>query len=582
MAVMLFFFISEKIRIDLTAIGGMVALMITGILTPKEAVAGFSSPAVITVGAMFLISQAMIRSGAVELISEHLVTFAGGRIRQAMLIILFVVAMASAFINNTPVVVLFIPVVFHLCCHLGMSPSKFLIPISYASILAGTCTLIGTSTNIIVSDLSAAAGYGSLGMFELSKVGVPVAVIGIVFLVWVSPRWMPSLVNPSCELENEERRRYLAEMAIQEGSRLVGLDPAADLGGELSNVVIVELIRDGYVYHPGRDRVSIESGDRLLVKGSATSLIAILNEKAAILPQSEEGLTFSESKIETVAVELIIPPQSIHLGRRLEETGLLDDPNFHVVAIRRTGLHYSEQQIHQIELKVGDILLVWATVKAVIRLREGSDLIVVDDVHHRIFHKKKAKIAGAIFLAMMICAGFGLADIMTCALSAVFFLILTGCVQFREGYRAIQGEVLILIIGTMALGAAMEKTGASRIYAEAFLSALEGYSPRVMLAGILILTSLSSQLLSNNATAVLLLPIALSAASTMGVHPKPFVIAVAIGASACFATPIGYKTNLLVYGPGGYRFSDYLKLGIPMNLIVIGMAIVLIPYFWPL
>jgi di/tricarboxylate transporter len=257
----------------------------------------------------------------------------------------------------------------------------------------------------------------------------------------------------------------------------------------------------------------------------------------------------------------------------------------HIIAIKRSGLHYTEKQIHDINLKIGDIILAWCEVDKLERLREGSDFIVVEDVHHEIVQKRKAWKALLIFTGLVVAAGTGLANIMVCALTAAFLMIVTGCLQIRDAYRALQGDVLILIAGTIALGAAMQKTGTSQLYAETFLGIFSNFSTNssgLILAAVILLTSISTQILSNNATAVLLLPIAVSAAVGLGVNPKPFVIAVCFGASACFATPIGYQTNLLVYGPAGYRFSDYLKLGIPLNFIVLILGTLLIPIVWPL
>ena len=226
--------------------------------------------------------------------------------------------------------------------------------------------------------------------------------------------------------------------------------------------------------------------------------------------------------------------------------------------------------------------MIWCPESYLEQLRAETDLIIVEDVHHELVHKRKARMAFAIFGGMIVAASTGLADIMICALAAVLLMVLTGCLQLRDAYRGVQGNVLLLIIGTFALGAAMEKTGASAYYAKAFIDLLSGSSPLLILSGIMLLTSLSTQMLSNNATAILILPIAISAALELGVNPKPFIIAVCFGASACFATPIGYQTNLLVYGPGGYRFSDFLKLGIPLNLIVLLLGTLLIPVLWPL
>jgi len=578
----LFLLITEKIPIDLTAMGIMVALIVTGILSPMEAVAGFANPAVITVGAMFLISRAMIRTGAVGFIGQRILEFSKGNSKMAMLLILLVVGIASAFINNTPVVVLFIPIVLNLSCEYDLSPSKFLIPISYASILAGTCTLIGTSTNIIVSDLSAMYGYGQLSMFELSTLGLPIALLGIAFLFFTAPLLMPGHAAPTCELEDRADRRYLAEFVIPQGSPLIDKDPAHAFSEEYPSFEVFEMARDYQIFYPERDRIKIAANDLLLVKGSANDLFDILRDKIVELPHLAKGLDFRAGEKESLVVELIVPPQSSLLGERLLETDLQRDPDIHIIAVKRRSLLYTEQKIQNLKLRVGDIILVWCQGEKLERMRGGVDFIIVEDVHHAMINKRKAPWALVIFAALIVTATSGLADIMVCALAALFLMILTGCLQLRDAYRAIQGNVLLLIIGTIALGAAMEKTGTAKFYAEGFLGLFSGFGPGVVLSGILLLTSLSTQVLSNNATAVLLVPIAISTAHSLGVDPKPFIVAVCYGASACFATPIGYQTNLLVYGPGGYRFSDYLKLGIPLNLLVLLVGTLFIPHFWPL
>ena len=580
LAITLYLLISEKIPIDLIAIGLIVILMLTKLLTPIEAVAGFANPAVLTVGAMFLISQGMIRTGAVGFIGEYVIRYSKGKAGLALLIILTIVAMASAFLNNTPVVVLFIPVVMSMCCKFGLSPSKFLIPLSYASILAGSCTLIGTSTNIIVSDLSAGYGYGALEMFELSKIGVPIAVLGLGFLLMAAFKIMPTTANPTCELESGHRQQYLAEIHIPKGSNLIEKNPLGVFQSKYPDVEVLELIRYSHVFYPGRDMVTVLADDLLLVKGSANSIVEILESKIADLPSSEKGLDFGNGEKHPVLVEMIVPPQSDLLGQRLKETNLTRDPDLHAIAIKRSNLHYTEQKLHDISLRIGDILLLWCPPSKLEELRSKRDVIIVEDIHHTIVHRRKVRIAVTIFAGLIFAAATGLADIMVCALTAVFFMAISGCLQLRDAYRSLQPNVLLLIAATIALGQAMQKTGASQVYAQAFLSIFAKGSPMLVLAGILVLTSISTHLLSNNATAILLLPMAISTAVKLGVDPKPFIIAVCLGASACFATPIGYQTNLLVYGPGGYRFEDYFRLGIPLNLLVIILGTFLIPVFW--
>jgi di/tricarboxylate transporter len=573
--------VTEWLPVDLIAIGIMVVLILTGILEPLEAVSGFANPAVITVGALFIISKAMVRTGTVGFIGRKVIQYSRGNANLAMILTLLIVTLASAFINNTPVVMLFIPIITSLSCEYDFSPSKLLIPVSYASILAGTCTLIGTSTNIIVSDLSAMYGYSKLSMFELSSLGIPIALLGVAFLFVVAPRLMPGHAQPVCEMHDRENRRYLAELLVPPGSALIGREAQESFRDKYPSFEVFEVVRDSHVLYPDRDRVVITAGDLLLVKGSALDIVNILDDQLVKLAHpAEEGEAVPGHK-QSIIVELIIPPQSSLLGQRLLDTPMYPGSDVHLLGVKSRTLHYAEQKIRNVKLRIGDIILVQCHEDRVEQLRGNPDFIVVEDVHHEMVHRGKAPLAMVIFTGLVAAASLGLADIMVCALAAVFLMILTGCLQLRDAYRAMSGNVLLLIIGTIALGTAMEKTGAARYYAEIFLSFSQALGPQVVLSCILVFTSISTQVLSNNATAVLAIPIAVSTALTLGVSPRPFIIAVCFGASACYATPIGYQTNLLVYGPGGYRFSDYLKLGIPLNLLVLIMGSIFIPVLWP-
>ena len=573
--------ITEKLPVDLTAIGIIVALMITRTLAPVEAVAGFANPAVITVAAMFAISRAMIRTGALGFVAQRIIELSRGNASRAMILVLAIVALASAFVNNTPVVVLFIPIILNLSCEYNFSPSKFLIPISYASILAGTCTLIGTSTNIIIRDLSMEMGYEGIGMFELAVLGVPIAVVGIVFLYFAAPRIMPGHAAPTCEMEGSENKKYLAELQVPADSPLMGDDPTGTLRERYPSFELFEIVRNDHIFYPDRDRIGVREGDVLLVKGSASDFVTALEDDAAELPHQDADLNYQVDDTDSVIVEMIIPPQSRLIGERLLDTHLAQSAEINIIAIKSRHLHYTEQKIQRVRIRIGDIILARFDKSALDWVRGEGDVIIVEDVHHEILHKTKARRAFTIFAGLILAASTGLADIMVCALAALFLMVVTGCLQLRGAYRELRGDVLLIIVGTIALGEAMQKTGASQVYAEAFLSLFQGAGPRVVLAGVLLFTSISTQLLSNNATAVLLLPLAISTAHGLAVDPKSFIIAVCFGASACFATPIGYQTNLLVYGPGAYRFSDFMKLGIPLNLIVLTMGTLFIPVFWP-
>lgn len=576
----LYFLITEKISVDLTAVGIIVLLVVSRILTPKEAVLGFANPAVITIAAMFVVSKGMMRTGGVEFLGRSIIKIAKGNLKVALAVILLSVAFASAFINNTPVVILFIPVVMAMCCEFGLSPSKFLIPVSYASILAGTCTLIGTSTNIIIGDLSFDYGYGNISMFELSIIGVPIALVGILFLFLFAPRILPSLANPICQLQDGEHRKYLAELKVVPKSKLVEQNPQEAFAKNYPELEVLELVRESHIFHPARDKVRVAEEDILLVKGSLNDLVEILHKEGVELPSSENGLLMGAQKDAPIVVELIISPNSSLRGMQLQHTPLAKDLEVNIIAVKRSNLHMSERQIHDVRLRTGDILLVWCQDSKLDTIRAATDYIVIEDVYEEIVHKRKAWWSIINFICMIGTATLGIADIMTCALTAAFLMIITGCLQMRDAYRALQGDVLLLIAGTIALGTAMQKTGASQLYADFFLSFFKGYPPIVVLGGMILLTSISTQILSNTATAVLLLPIAVSTALGIGVDPKPFIIGICFGASACFASPLGYQTNLLVFGPGGYSFKDYMRLGIPLNIYVVVAATLLIPLVW--
>jgi di/tricarboxylate transporter len=574
-------FVTETIPIDLTAIGIMVVLMATGILPPAEALSGFANPAVITVGAMFIISRAMMRTGALGFVDEKIIAYSRGNRNLIMVMCLLLVAIPSAFLNNTPVVVLFISILMAVCCEYGLSPSRFLIPVSYASILAGTCTLIGTSTNLLVSDLSSARGYGTISMFELATLGVPMALLGLVFLYFAAPLVMPGHKAPICELKDSEDRRYLAELEVPAESKIIGRQPPVYLIEHYPTLEVFELIRGPTIYSPEEESVQAKEGDILFLKASASDLVALLRDKVLALPYGDEERSFVPQDDRSLIVELIVPPQSRLLGIRLVRSDLHLDPDIKIIAVKRRRVHYSQQKLRELRLTIGDILLVQCPKDHLDQLRTGPDFIVVEDVHHQIVLKAKAPLALAIFAGMVVAAATGLADIMVCAVSAVFLLVLAGCLQLRDAYRSVDVRVLLMIVGTLALGSAMEKTGAAQLYADNFLSFFGQRQPAVVLSGFILLTSVSTQILSNNATAVLLIPIGISSALSLGVDPRPFIIAICYGASACYATPIGYQTNLMVFGPGGYRFTDYLKLGIPLNLMIWAIGSLFIPVFWP-
>lgn len=577
----LFFLITEIISVEKTAIGIMVILAITRILTPNEAVAGFANPAVITVGAMFLISRGLIRTGAIGFATDLIFRFSKGNQAIAFILILILVGLASAFINNTPVVVLFIPIVIGLSCECNFSPSKLLIPLSYVSILAGTCTLIGTSTNIIVSDLSVIYGYEPFSMFELSKIGIPIAILGLIYLLVVSPKILPERTAPVCELDEGKEKRYIAELIVPQDSPLIGQVNIIEYAESSLGLKVIEVFRNQNIIDPARTQISIKQNDIILIKGSAEDIMTCLKKQLLRVAHGEENITFDSGIKDDLIIELIVPPLSTVLREPLLSTDLKNDTDIQIIAIRSRQNHYSYRKIKKVKLKIGDIILVRCPRNKLSKIRNSTDFIIIEDIHHALIDKEKSWIATGIFSGVVLAATIGLADIMVCALAGVLLMTLTQCLSLKDAYQSLESEVLLLIIGTLALGTAMQKTGTTQLFADFFLNMFDGKSPDFILISFILVTSICTHILSNNATAVLLLPIAISTAVSLGVNPKPFIIAICFGASACYASPIGYQTNLLVYSPGGYRFSDYVKLGLPLNIIVILFSSLLIPKIWP-
>ncbi len=576
--------VRERPPVDLVALGIIVVLMVAGILLPEEALAGLAHPAPITVAALLIAGQGLVRTGALESLTERMVQLTGGNSSVILLLVLLITGGFSTVVNNTPVVVLVIPVVMAISAQYRLSSSKFLLPVSYVSILAGTSTLIGTSTNIIVSDLSGELGHGEIEIFELSVLGVPLGLVGALLLFFLAPRLLPDVRAPLFEARGADdvKRHYISELLIPEQSPLNGqANVRAALAERYSGVEVYEVIGEDGICGPHAGSCPARSGDVLLVKASADDLAHMLEEKLVVLPKGEDGTEARPFEKGSLIVELIVPPGSSVVGSWLSHSLLGPDPQLHILGVLRRRVHYSQQKWIRLQLRVGDIILVQAPLEHIERLREQTDLIVVEDVVRTIVNRRLAPLAAGIFGAMVLAASTGLSSILVASLAAAFLMIATGCLALRDAYTAIDQKILLLIIGTLALGAALMKTGAAELYARTLLSLVGNASPQLVLAVIVVLTSVLSHFLSNNATAVLAVPIAISAALEMGVDPRPFVIGICFGASACFATPIGYQTNLLVYGPGGYRALDYFKLGMPLNLLVWIGASLFIPLLWP-
>ena len=575
----LILFVTELLPYEITAISIMLILIFTGILTLEEALVGFANRAVITIAALFVVSAGLIRSGAVVYVTKKIVNFSGGKPLKTLFISVVIVALFSAFINNTPVVIIFIPIILAVASHNRMSPSKLLIPVSYASILAGSCTLIGTSNNILVSGLSLHFGGFELSMFELTPVGVPITCCGILFMLLFSQKFLPQR-KTFAEMTRGGSADYMTELVMQSGSPLIGTTMKDGLAARYPNVNIFEVIKGRSILYPPYEDVVLEEGDSLLVRGSVEDVMNLLKSKYVNLAENISGKDFSISQKNMVLSEILITPNSKFVNETVEDDRFKEELGLTIIAVQRRGIHRKYGAFKR-PLMMGDILLVQADEADLRHLVGNPNLMRLEGIEERVVDRDKAPIAITIMLGIILLASFNVLNITLLVLAGAALMVITRCLSTRTAYRSIDLSVLLLIIGTIALGHAMAKTGAAELYANSLYNLIGSYGPHAVCSGLLAMTIVMTNIMSSKATASIFVPLAISLAHTMGVNPEPFVMAICFGVNAPFASPVGFQTNMLVLGPGGYKFVDYLKLGIPLCLIVWILATLMIPVFWP-
>jgi di/tricarboxylate transporter len=579
--VALVLFITEWISADLVALGIILLLIITGILVPEEAIVGFSNPALITIAAMFILSAGLLRTGAVGFIGKKIIQFSGGNERKLLISILITVTTISAFINNTPVMMVFLPIILGVAYQTEISPSKLLIPTSYATIIGGNCTLIGTSTNVLVGSLIKKYGYNELGMFEFSQLGIIFAGVGIAYIFFIGYRLLPKRASVTGYISGDHIKEYLTEIEIIQGSSLAKRKLSEAIMKQYPDIKVLQLIREEEIIWSPLPDFILKERDVLLVRGSVTDIVSLYNkDDVEFLPDLVPGDIRFREQHSTLA-ELVITPNSSLIGRTTQGVGFRNRYGVAVVAIQRHGIHIREK-ISQIRLRLGDTLLVLGDVSSIVKLRDCEDFILLEGIDDTVIYKNKAPLAISIMLGVILLSALEVMPILVLSLIGVFLMIITRCIPLKAAYRSIDMSIMVLIAGTIALGIAMEKTGAAALIANQLISMVGSLGPVATLSMFYLLTSILTAVMSNSATAVLLIPIAFSTAASLGVNPKPFILAVMFGASADFSTPIGYQTNTMVYGPGGYKFIDYVKVGVPLNILFWILASIFLPYFWPL
>ena len=571
-------FVTDRVRTDIVGLMIVVVLGALGILEPKTLLLGFSNEALVTIAAMFVLSAALMRSGLVRALGGKLAEFSRGSPVRFMIMALSAVCFMSAFINNTPVVVVFIPAVLTVCARLGASPSKFLMPISFASMLGGSCTLIGTSSNSLIASYAAGIDF-EVGMFEFTGVGVVIVLVGMSYLLLFSWRLLPNHTTIASTLSADEAKEYITQVSLGPDSDLIGKNlaetPLASAG-----IKVAELIRGDRVQRLEAEMPLIE-GDVLLIRGELNKILELDRQHSiSITPDLQEDGS-EVKRVEMTLFELMVAPESPLIGQSCRQLGLRQRFDVSVFALQRRGRHH-QREIADLELKMGDILLVRGSSEALENLRRKNEFILLEGVHDEVIEPHKAPLALGTILLVVLLAATGLAPISVLALGGAAFLVISGVLTARDAYSSIDWSVLVLIAGMIALGTAMDQTGALEIAAEQLYMVTGGWGPNATLWVFYFMAAVLSLLILNKPAAVLCAPLGIELADKLGCNPEPFIMAVAFAASTAMATPMGYQTNLLVYGPGGYNYRDFVFFGLPLNILVGVVACLLIPIIWPL
>lgn len=581
--VVLVVFALELFPIDFVAFAVMALILVLGpILSvePLEAISGFSNPATITVMAMFILSAGVYRTGVINILAQRMVNFAGNSEIRQLVTVMLVVGPISAFINNTAAVAILIPSIITLAREHRQAPSKLLIPLSYFSQLAGVMTLIGTSTNILASSLTAQEGYGTFGMFEFAAIGLLVFITGGLYLLFIGRKLLPERRGEEPLEESYRIKEYLTEMIVLEDSPLVGKTLAESRLHELFDIYILDIHRDGRDLGFLVADTLLQAGDILFVQANTDQLLQIKEvEGLDIEPEVRLGeVEVTDEKIDVGLMEVVIGPDSTLIGGTLETTNFRNRYNCTVIAIQRRG-ELLRERLGKVPLGFGDTLLLRGAGFALQQIKREPGFILTQEVHVEEFRANKVPLALGIVAAVVLIAALGVPILVTAIVGCVL-MVLTGCLKVEEFHSAVRWDVIFLLAGVIPLGLALENTGAAHWLADLVTSVANFVPPVVVLALFYFMSTILTELISNNATVVVLVPVGIATAEALGLDARAIVLSIMFAASTSFSTPVGYQTNTLVFGPGGYKFLDFLRVGGPLNLLLAIVTPIYIFFVW--
>lgn len=563
---------------DILFMGATALFAVVGIITPTEAFAGFSNSGMLTVAFLFIVAAALRETGLLDMLGDRVLGSA--RTERGLIARLAVIVLpASAFLNNTPIVAMFVPPLLSWSRRRNISPSKVLMPLSFLAILGGTCTLIGTSTNLVINGLMETNGMRGMHLFEISVIGIPYALIGLVYLLTVGPHLMPDR-KEMLEQLGESRREFLVEMSVQPGCRLIG--QSIEMAGlrHLPGLFLIEIDRGDKLIGPvGPDEI-VRENDRMIFTGVVSGIVE-LEKIVGLIPAADPSYEVSpQQQRRRRLCEAVISVNSPLIGKTIRGADFRASYGAAVVAVHRGGSRV-EKKIGDIRLRPGDTLLLQTQPHFVRAYRNDPSFYLISDVDEwRPLRHDRTWIALVLFIALLIMMSTGYVSTAVAAAFIAVLMVACGCISGSEARRSVEWQVLVTIGAAFGVGSALQNSGAAKLVASALFNSIEIWGTLAALAAIYLLASILTEMITNNAVAVLLFPFCLEMAKLYEVSPRPFIVALMLAASASFMTPIGYQTNMMIYGPGGYRFFDFFKVGAPLNVILWLIAIFLVPLFW--